>query len=80
MRGVRRLSKIIFCFEGAQGADQRDHGRKRKKKKRTQVKRGDVIAIFARASHWWYNDGNEPLQIVSIADTLIINSGGGVTV
>ena len=34
-----------------------------------RVRRGDVIAIFAGASHWWYNDDNEPLQIVAITET-----------
>nr|CAA44874.1 legumin-like storage protein [Picea glauca] len=34
-----------------------------------RVRRGDVIAIFAGAAYWSYNDGNEPLQIVGIADT-----------
>nr|AAA68981.1 legumin-like storage protein [Pseudotsuga menziesii] len=34
-----------------------------------RVRRGDVIAIFAGAAHWWYNDGNEPLQLIAIAHT-----------
>nr|CAA77568.1 pine globulin-1 [Pinus strobus] len=34
-----------------------------------RIRRGDVIAIFAGAAYWSYNDGNEPLQIVAIADT-----------
>jgi len=33
------------------------------------VRRGDIIAIFAGETHWWYSDGNEPLQIVSIVIT-----------
>ena len=36
-----------------------------------RVRRGDVIEIFAGASHWWYNDGNEPLQIISITEACI---------
>lgn len=33
-----------------------------------RVRRRDVIAIFAGVAYRCYNDGNEPLQIVAIAD------------
>ncbi|MDK2413204.1 cupin domain-containing protein, partial [Aphanizomenon sp. 202] len=28
-----------------------------------------MVAIFAGASFWWYNDGDRPLRLVAIADT-----------
>ena len=78
--------KDNFLFRGRSGCrserpwEEEEEEEEDSSQKVRRVRRGDVIAIFAGASHWWYNDGNEPLQIVSIADTLIINSGGGVTV
>ncbi|XP_057816629.2 11S globulin seed storage protein Ana o 2.0101-like [Cryptomeria japonica] len=34
-----------------------------------RVRRGDVVAIFAGAAYWWFNDGDKPLRIVAIADS-----------
>lgn len=34
-----------------------------------RVQRGDVVAVFAGAAFWWYNDGDKPLRLVAIADT-----------
>ena len=34
-----------------------------------QVRRGDIVVIFVGETHWCYNYGNEPLQIVEIGNT-----------
>ena len=75
-----------FLFRGRSGCisespwEEEEEEEEHSSKKVRRVRRGDVIAIFVGETHWCYNDGNEPLQIVSIVDALIINSGGGVTV
>ena len=40
--GFQRLSEIILRYEGAQGVDQRAHGRKKKKKKKKKKRRTHV--------------------------------------
>lgn len=68
---------IVFpgCPETFQGRSQRRRREEEEEEeedssqKVRRVRRGDVISMFAGAAYWWYNDGNEPLQIVAIADT-----------
>eukprot|EP00253_Pinus_taeda_P031792 PITA_31792 len=80
-RGEGRLG-IVFpgCPETYREDESSFQGRSRRRSERRgeeeedssqkvrRVRRGDVIAIFAGAAYWCYNDGNEPLQIVAIAD------------
>nr|CAA64792.1 legumin [Metasequoia glyptostroboides] len=47
----------------------RECARDESSQKVRRVRRGDVVAIFAGAAHWWYNDGDKPLRIVAIADS-----------
>ncbi|KAH9295838.1 hypothetical protein KI387_039426, partial [Taxus chinensis] len=48
---------------------ERERAREESSQKVRRVRRGDVIAIFAGAAYWWYNDGDTPLRIVAIADS-----------
>ncbi|KAH9295642.1 hypothetical protein KI387_039230, partial [Taxus chinensis] len=48
---------------------ERERAREESSQKVRRVQSGDVVAIFAGAAYWWYNDGDTPLRIVAIADS-----------